>query len=362
VLTRIYIDNYGPLVNFELEPGREQLFIGKNGSGKSSVFDAVDAVTRFAAGQGTVDGCFPSSRLTRWDTRPLQTFELDLLGPSNETYRYRLVIEHDEFGHDVVREERVTLGVSPLFASNDGDGELFGDDGSLLAKVLIDPSRSSIGALAERPDNKKLSWLRHLLEHLRVASLDPKCMANTSLREESMPTKNLSNLASWYRHLVQESPEHVDAMRDLLSEVFDGFHSLKLVTEGRSRRLVTRWKSSSGTVDFDLDELSDGQRVLIGLAALAAAEPSPAGTTLLLDEPDNFIALDEVQPLLMSLRDRTNLQFLVISHHPEVINLQAREHGLVFERHNLGPTQVRAFKAPDDSTLTPAELVARGEA
>ena len=58
---------------------------------------------------------------------------------------------------------------------------------------------------------------------------------------------------------------------------------------------------------------------------------------------------------------RPELQILVISHHPEIINLQAREHGLVFERQNLGPTRVRPFAADEESSLTPAEIVARGE-
>src|SRR5262249_33242684 len=141
--------------------------------------------------------------------------------------------------------------------------------------------------------------------------------------------------------------------------------TLDLKTEGSSRRLTTRWKTGPGadarTMEFSLDELSDGQRVLLGLALLSA-EPGGEGLTLLLDEPDNFVALAEVQPLLMSMRLRPELQLLVISHHPEVINLTARDHGLVFERRSLGPTRVRPFAADDpSSSLTPAEIVARGE-
>jgi len=71
--------------------------------------------------------------------------------------------------------------------------------------------------------------------------------------------------------------------------------------------------------------------------------------------------LAEIQPLLMSMRLRPDLQLIVISHHPEIINLQAREHGLIFERQHLGPTRVRLFAADADSSLTPAEIVARGE-
>jgi ATPase subunit of ABC transporter with duplicated ATPase domains len=150
----------------------------------------------------------------------------------------------------------------------------------------------------------------------------------------------------------------------LLRSILEGFQNIKLATEGSVRRMVTQWKSGTGSdarlLDFALDELSDGQRVLLGLAALAAG-PDNEETTLFLDEPDNFVALPEVQPLLMAMRQRKGLQLIVISHHPEIINLQAREHGLVFERERLGPTRVRRFTPDPDSTLTPAEIVARGE-
>jgi len=93
---------------------------------------------------------------------------------------------------------------------------------------------------------------------------------------------------------------------------------------------------------------------------MLASESEDVSTTLLVDEPDNYVALAEIQPLLMTLRSRDNLQLIVVSHHPEVINLQA-QHGLVFERSFSGPTQVRRFEPEQESTLTAAEIVARGE-
>ena len=359
VLSRVYVDNYRSLVNFELKLGREQLFIGRNGAGKTTLFDAVDAITRFARGESTIDALFPFASKTRWSSLPEQSFELDL-GSSGS---YRLVVRHDP-GQSAPRvaHESVSSGSTTLFSCSDGSARLFRDDGSDGPQLLADPSRSSLPVIPERPDNRKLTALKRALARVRVASPDPRRMVPVSEREDTAPLRDLSNLASWYRHLHQEDSARTEGMRDGLRSILDGFYTLDLKTEGASRRLSTRWRSGpdARTIEFMLDELSDGQRVLLGLAMLAAG-PDGEETTLLLDEPDNFVALAEVQPLLMSMRLRPELQVLVISHHPEVINLQAREHGLVFERQNLGPTRVRPFEADEQCSLTPAEIVTRGE-
>jgi predicted ATPase len=356
VLSRVFVDNYRSLSNFELKLGREQLFLGRNGAGKTTLFDAVEAVTRFARGESTIDALFPSESKTRWDTREEQTFELDLTSPSGESSRYRHSAAE-------VAEESVSTGNTVLFASNGDEAQLYRDDGSSATKVLADGERSSLPSIRRR-SLTKLNAVKRSLARVRVASPDPRRMGSVSEREDAAPLRDLSNLASWYRHLHQEDSERTDTMREGLRAILDGFHTLDLRTEGASRRLTTRWRRGTEpdakTLDFTLDELSDGQRVLLGLAMLAT-EPGGEDLTLLLDEPDNFVALAEVQPLLMSMRMRPELQVLVISHHPEIINLQAREHGLVFERQDLGPTRVRPFVADEQTLLTPAEIVARGE-
>ncbi|HEV2963758.1 MAG TPA: AAA family ATPase, partial [Candidatus Angelobacter sp.] len=41
MLTRISIDNFRCFVNFEYRPAQKQLILGANGSGKSSLLDAL---------------------------------------------------------------------------------------------------------------------------------------------------------------------------------------------------------------------------------------------------------------------------------------------------------------------------------
>ncbi len=87
------------------------------------------------------------------------------------------------------------------------------------------------------------------------------------------------------------------------------------------------------------------------------------GRTLLIDEPDNFVALAEIQPWLLKLLDRVdeqNAQVILVSHHPELLNQLAGQGGVLLDRPNGGETRVLPFSPPDDSGLTPSEIIARG--
>ena len=78
MLKRIYIDNFRCLVNFELTFDALHLFLGPNGSGKTSVFDVLWKIQSFANGDGKVDHLFPATERTRWQKSTLQQFELEL--------------------------------------------------------------------------------------------------------------------------------------------------------------------------------------------------------------------------------------------------------------------------------------------
>jgi ATPase subunit of ABC transporter with duplicated ATPase domains len=87
------------------------------------------------------------------------------------------------------------------------------------------------------------------------------------------------------------------------------------------------------------------------------------GHTVLIDEPDNFIALREIQPWLLAAEEAVedhDGQLILISHHPEVLNQWASEHGLRFFREDNGHVRTQKFKADENGNLQPSELIARG--
>lgn len=364
MLTRLYVDNYKCLVNFDLRLGREHLLMGSNGTGKSSVFEVLSALRRLHHADARVDDLFPAPTLTRWQSRSLQVFELEASLPEG-LYRYRLEVEHDvERSGCRVQHESLHLEGAPLFTSQGGEAQLYRDGGSPGPKVLSDWSRSGLPFLHERKDNRKLMRFKQWSSRIHVVRAEPRHMSGRSEKEEVAPAEDLANFASWYRHLTQERLEDVVRLRDQLRQVLEGFDSLVLKSAGADgmRVLRTLWRrepDSTATDEYAFEELSDGQRALVGLYTLLHVL-SDSEATLCLDEPDNFVALREIQPFLLELREREKIQALLISHHPEVINQLAPYAGLVFERVVGGPVRVSPFQAPAGAALPAAEYVARG--
>jgi hypothetical protein len=80
------------------------------------------------------------------------------------------------------------------------------------------------------------------------------------------------------------------------------------------------------------------------------------------DEPDNFIALREIQPWLLSAEeavDEHRGQLILVSHHPETLNQWAGQYGLRFFREQNGQVRVARF-LPEEEGLQPWEVVAKG--
>ena len=66
MLKRIYIDNFRCLVNFELNADSINLFLGSNGTGKSSVFEVLQKIQLFISGDSNVETIFKAKDCTRW--------------------------------------------------------------------------------------------------------------------------------------------------------------------------------------------------------------------------------------------------------------------------------------------------------
>jgi ATPase subunit of ABC transporter with duplicated ATPase domains len=189
-------------------------------------------------------------------------------------------------------------------------------------------------------------------------------MSARSEEEHSYPNVDLSNLAAWYRHLVQNDPKENAAFIKSLQNALDGFAFLKLADAGEKVRiLIAEFADSNNkSVDFGLGELSDGQRCLICLYMVLHFVVAK-GSTVILDEPDNFVSLREIQPWLVALADAIEEgqgQVFLISHHPECINQWAPNYGVQFRRDGIGPVRLGELHVDLESSLSPSELIARG--
>jgi predicted ATPase len=345
MLTRIYINNFRCLVNFELIIDTMNLFLGPNGTGKTSIFEVLLKLQQLIVAGQDVMALFKPSDLTRWQDVSIQRFELDIAG-NGGIYRYSLALQQAQ-ARTQIQHERLLFDEQPLFEfkmqAEGGLAQLYHDDHTRGPKYPCDWSRSGIAALQEMPDNKKLTWFKQRLARFIIVHFNPAMMGSESRQEEIRPNWDMSNYAAWFRHLSQDQGTIFD-LTNQLRDILPGFKAFKIIPAGVAKILTVDFQQSGTkkTINYKFDELSDGQRVLIVLYTLLHCAPDEENYTLCIDEPENFLALPEIQPWLDNLYDQcqdNQAQALLISHHPKLINYLASHAGYWFNRQDNGPVR-----------------------
>ncbi|MDU9049599.1 MAG: AAA family ATPase [Candidatus Electrothrix sp. Rat3] len=365
MITEIYIDNFRCLTNFQIKPGDFQLWLGDNGSGKTSVMDALRCVQRLMRGEHTED-IFRRNSLTTWDKRREQTIGFSLKA-DDEVYKYSLTIEYaDHEDKQRIKREQLIWNDSIFFLFEGQEAHLYRinwktekpEEGAVFPANW---ERSVIPTVAQRDDNKPLIRFREELEKILLIHPIPLVVQDAAATESRNLSEHAENFAQWYRHLLQEQPAIGYRAKQLLEEVLPGFEQLSLRESGESRKLMVTFRIEGKDHDFEFMNISDGQRQLIVLYMVLEALRAGTFSTVLIDEPDNFISMREIQPWLENLNDicdEQDKQALITSHHPEIINKMARGAELWFSRQEGAHVIVNQF--PQVADLPPAEVMARG--
>jgi energy-coupling factor transporter ATP-binding protein EcfA2 len=365
MIKRLRVNNFRCLVNFEMEFDPFGVLCGPNGAGKSSVFDCLKLIRDLASGDATLGGDNERDirrlEFTNWLTSDIQEFEVEVVANRKEfTYTLHIQQASDDEKPRVFHEKAV-CGKKVLF-DRDLEGVRIEKWTGEQKGFPLDWRVAALGSVQPANDRREIEDLKAAITGLIILRPNPRDMETESKQESSRPELFLSNLTSWYRHLAQEQ-DWIDELRNLLKDVWPDFRSFKLVDVGlRSKALQLRFdtpsKGAGGGLFFD--QLSDGEKALVGLYMVVAALRNDSILSVFIDEPDNFVGLPELQPWVTTLMGEIggDLQATLISHHPEILG-SGREYGKYFWRENhTSPTQVGPLVIPEG--LTASEAIARG--
>lgn len=375
MINRLYIDGYKCYSNFEVNFGDKGIVFlaGENGAGKTTLFETLSLLKNIAV-HGLLlsdkeggDSLVMGKTATRWlkEVRE-QHFELDVELDGNR-YQYSLVVDlARQTQTPRIQNELVCHEGQPIYRFAEGTVTLFNDRYEGKVEFNVAWSRSFLPSVAEREDNTKLIQFRKWLGGILNIKANPLDIASVAIQEVRQPSSDLGNFASWLRYLKQSADdESYERYRDDLMDCIPDLTGISFREMGdNAKELVVRMKDVKEP--FRFAELSDGQKLLLAYYAVmhfAARESS----VVCLDEPDNYLSLGELQPVIETLREQSGgdgaTQFLVASHHPEFYRQFAMEDGYLLKRTGATPTRVLRMSEVLNATglkMPVAEIVARG--
>ena len=430
MLKRLYVDNFRCLVDVELNFDSINLFLGNNGAGKSTIFDVLVKLKSIITTNTDLSSIFKLSDYTRWKNLHLdqgdldyeekqnlnkeksQKFELEIEG-NGGIYKYELkaffqcmelqvtkpysfqpVVLDDmdfessiiEFNHEESYETYEAFVVSECLCFNEEiilniyeqKVEIFLDNGTLNDSSRYNYSQSIIPLLKPTNDNQKIIWFRERMKRLAILKITPNLITSESSQKNSFLTKKMENFVSWYRYIFADNQNKLTQLTESLQDILDEFIRFKLERISEKAvilKLIFKTEEPDQNIEYTFGELSDGQKILVVLYSLFYGLESQ-DYTLCIDEPENFLALPEIQPWLFQLYNLCSegkIQALLISHHPELIDyLLASPVGYWFKREPNSSVQVTPidnnFLQPiinniqqdNKSGLKMSELIARG--
>jgi predicted ATPase len=379
VVKRLYIDNFRTFSNFTLEFDAVNLLLGANGTGKSSVFSVLRSLQAFVGRESALLEAFPLRDISGYQTnykaiqdlglKSAQAFELDLQTPAG-LFEYRLrVVFYDDFTKSKVAEEELCCDGKRLFFFQEGEAHLFRDDGTEGAVIHFDWEYSGVGYLQERKDNKKVGQFKRWLAGMVIVQPVPALMSAESRREAGQIDWHMENFASWYRAFFAEHQTAVVGLYADLAQSIPGFSALSFLRFGEEMRVLQAEfveENAKKTRQMSFTVLSEGQKMLVALYALIASGRG-SGVSVFIDEPDNYLSIEEIQPWLRSFIDDCGEggeleQVVVISHHPEIIDYSGFGQPVWFFREKMFCTRTKPleYNNPDDKRALPlSELIAR---
>jgi predicted ATPase len=349
MLKRLYVHNFRCLENFELAlVGMPAvLLLGKNGSGKSTIAFALELLQKIALGTNRVGDLVKPRDLAVGRAQTPVRFEVEV-SLADRSYTYSVAFELPSGFRELrVADEKLLVDGSPIYSRELAQVRLARNGVATEAVFRIDWHLVALPIVQEQDSNDPLYIFKKWLSSLLLLKPVPSLVQGDSEQnggEQGVPDKQVTRLGAWFSALVAAAPSAYSQVSDYLLDAMPDFVKITNPAVGKDTRSLSFHFSKNGrTLELPLEDLSDGEKCFV-IFALAIAANSAFGPLLCFwDEPENFLAPDEVGHAVLALRKayKDRGQLIVTSHNPEAIRMFP-ETGILFlsRKSSLEPTIV----------------------
>jgi predicted ATPase len=187
-------------------------------------------------------------------------------------------------------------------------------------------------------------WLARML----ILRPIPSLILGDSRQETLEPNIQVTDFGAWFSGLLAHAPAAYTEIDAYLKEVMPDLRDIKNPVVGTdSRSLFVQFSNDNGLLSLPFEDLSDGEKCFMICALVLAANSAYGPLLCFWDEPDNYIALNEVGQFVLALRKafQSGGQFIATTHNAEAIRRFSEENTLLLHRRNhLEPTIVRPIE------------------
>jgi predicted ATPase len=350
--------------------------IGRNGVGKSTLFDAFGFLADCLA-VGVEEACDLKqrggiARLVSAGTNGPIHFEIYYRESLNERpITYELSIDCDKNGRPFVKEERLrqcTKGQKrgmpfSFLILNSGKGEAWtgeegyeGEDSSRISVELTDSRKLGIATLGTLKEHPRIAKFRSFLENWYLSYFTPDAARSFPL---AGPQKHLNihgdNLGNVVQYMERDYKDKFQLILDQIAKKIPGIRSIdtKKTDDGR---LLLRFNDRGFSDPFYAQQMSDGTLKLFAYMLLLE-DPDPA-PFICIEEPENGLYHKLLEKLAYEFRihatgKKNASQIFVTTHQPYFVDALSPEETWVIEKGKDGFSTVqRATDYPIVKDLT----------
>jgi ABC-type cobalamin/Fe3+-siderophores transport system ATPase subunit len=344
---KIHISNFRCFEDFELDlKGMSScVLLGRNGAGKSSIGAVVELLQRMAARSSRVGDLIELADAPRDSLRKVR-FEI-VARLSKKEYVYAIVLELPaRFEELRVAEESLTVDDEKVFERKLAQVTLYRSKEREPVGFAIDWHVPALPIVQAASNTDPIAVLKKWLSEIIVLRPIPSLMRGGSDATTLIPKPNLENFGDWFSGLLVSNPAAYEPFSAFLKEVMPDLLAVRNPGIGPdSRAIFADFGKKNTVLALPFDRLSDGEKCFFASSLLIAAASTSEGLTCFWDEPDNYLAPQEIASTMIALRRAFSgsNQILITSHNPASIKRFSDENTILIYRqtHLVSPQAKR---------------------
>jgi hypothetical protein len=338
------------------------LLVGPNGAGKSTLLDLLAVFQQIGRGASACDAFFTRADFAFHNLSEIVHLEVEseLKGFS---YKYVLVFELPaNFKKVRVREEYLEVDGKIVFTRTSAQVSLYKSKKAAAVQFPLDWHLVALPLIQENESSGEIGTFKNWLSTWILVSPVPTLMTSSAIAAGQELDKTASTFSSWLLGVLQRFPAAYTDIHQVLKSRLPDINDFRFEDAGRDTKLLNvRFREGVNTFALEFNALSAGEKMFFLEAAIVAlSKQSDYPTFCFWDEPDHFIAPNEIAGFVSEIRKSAG-QSIITSHNRETIDVFPNEDVFILRRSNhLLPTRIERLEDDNQNIYFYSALV-RGE-